>query len=485
VSATEPARTRAPGTALIAGIPIRPPARRRRRLGRGIGLLGNIVATGLGIGIIALSVSRQRPDEARAGALVLLVALWLGIWLLRSRAERRLLPSIAALGWALQVAATMAYYYSGVAVDAVSFDRTATRIVEQGERLAFSAPNWGNEGLLLVLSGLYRVTGPSMLLGFVVFALIGLTGKVLFARSMLALRPLLGAPAEFAAFTAVIIPSFAWWTGAISKESIVILGMGLVFASLFRGPDAAPHLPGIVAGLALITVVRAHVTLLLAAAVYVYLLVAFRLPARRGGRRPILIVLSSAVVAGSLVLGVNYLGSDGLGGLEDSRVQLAERSQAGGSTIPTRPIRSPSDVAPAVANLLLRPFPWEAFNALAAAQAAESVVVVVFALGTLLRSRRKRRQTYAQGDDLQVRALRWFTLTYSAGFIYAFSAVAYNLGLISRQRSQIWFVLLLAFALANVGGRRGKASSRFVVAPFARFAAGAPAGADARHATAQ
>jgi hypothetical protein len=480
VSATEQARTRAPGIAPIAGIHRRPPVRRRWRLGPGVGLLGSVVATGLGVGIIALSVSRQRPDEARAGVLALLVVLSMGVWQLRSRTERRLLPTIAALGWALQVGATMAYYYSGVAVDAAFFDRSATRIVEQSERLTFSAPNWGNEGLLLVLSGLYRVTGPSMLLGFVVFALLGLVGKLLFARAMLTLRPLLGAPAEFAAVVAVVIPSFAWWTGAISKESLVILGMGIVFASLLRGQDQPPHLPGIVVGLATITLVRAHVTLLLAAAVYVYLLVAFRLPARRGGRRAGLVALGSIMVVASLVLGATYLGSDGLGGIEDSRVQLADRTEEGGSTVVSRPVLSPLDVAPAVAVMLLRPFPWEAFSALTLAQAVEGVLVAIIAFWALLQGRQRRRHPRSGANAVQVRALRWFALTYTAGFIYAFSAVAYNLGLVSRQRSQLWFVLLLALAVSLVSRRRTPTIPASPRATDARPEARARPTADAR-----
>lgn len=428
--------------------------RRRSNMRTGPGLLGCGLATVLGVGIIALSFVRERPDEARAGVLVLLIVLWLTVWLLSARAGQRLLPTIAAVGWGLQVAVTMVYYYTDSALDAASYHRSATTIVQRSESIVFSAPNWGNEGLLLVLSSLYRLTGPSMLLGFVAFAALGLAGKILFARAMLTLKPLLGRPAEFAAAAAVALPSFVWWTSAISKESIVTLGMGIVFAALLRPRGAPPHLIGIIVGLATIAVVRAHVTLLLAAAVYAYFVLAYRLPSRRGGRRSWLVLLGSLVVVASLVLGASYLGSDGLGGLEESRVALGDRTAPGGSTITSRPIRSPIDVLPAVAVLLLRPYPWEAFSAITLAQAIEGMLLAAIIIWVMRQRGRRRRNPRSGADAVQVRALRWFAIIYTAAFIYSFSAVAYNLGGVSRSRSQLWFVLLLALAVSLVSRRQ-------------------------------
>jgi len=431
---------------------------RRPPLNAGHGVLARALAAVLGISIIAMSYARERPDEARAGVLVLLIVLWLTVWSLNARSSHQLLPGIASVGWALQVAATMTYYYSDVARDAARFHREATRIVQGGESIVFTAPNWGNEGLLVVLTSIYRVTGSSMLLGFVAFGALGLTGKVLFARAMLTLRPLLGRTAQHVAVAAVVVPSFVWWTGAISKESIVILGMGIVFAALLRPRGAPPHLIGIVVGLAVIALVRAHVTLLLAAAVYVYIVLAFRLPARRGGGRAWLVALGSIVVVGSLLLGTSYLGSDGLGGLEDSRVAIGDRTAEGGSTVVARPIRSPLDVPAAVSVMLFRPFPWEAFSVLTLAQALEGVLLAAVVLWTFRQTSRRHRNPRFGADAAQLRALRWLAITYTGGFTYSFSAVAYNLGLVSRQRSQLWFMLLIALAVSLVSRERGRAS---------------------------
>lgn len=419
----------------------------------GKGVLGGVVAAVLGIAILGLALGRDRPDELSAGVYVILVALGLTAWVINTGPRSRTLPSIASIGWAVQVAASMIYHYSEVALDAGFFHGSAARIAATREAIVFPSGNWGNEGVFLVLSSIYRLTGASILLGFVIFASIALLGKVLFARAMLTLIPLLGRPAERIAVGVVLLPSFVWWTAAISKEAIVVLGTGVVFASLFRPGGAAPSLVGIVAGLAIITIVRAHVTLLLAAAVYVYLFFAFQLPQRRGGRRAWLLVLGSIVVVGGLLFGVRYLGADGLGGLEDVRIEVSARSEAGGSTIESRPIRSPIDLPLAIFTMMFRPTLLEFFSVITFAQAVETTASGLLVLWILTQSRRRMRNPRTGANAIQLRAIRWFGWFYASSFVYAFSG-SYNLGLISRQRAQLWMPLLLVLAASLVSARR-------------------------------
>jgi hypothetical protein len=417
-----------------------------------------VVAVVLGFVILGLALLRDRPDELIAGAFVIVAALGLGAWVMNAEPGSRTRPTLAAVGWAVQVAASMIYYYSDFALDAASFHGTATRVAASGEAIVFPSRNWGTEGVLLLLSSIYRVTGASMLLGFVVFSLAALVGKVLFAHAMLTLMPLLGRPAEWVAVGVVLLPSFVWWTAAISKEAIVILGMGVVFASLFRRGGAAPNLIGIATGLGIITIVRAHVTLLVAAAVYVYLFFAFQLPQRRGGQRAWLIVLGSMVVVGGLVFGVRYLGAEGLGGLEDVRIDVSTRSEPGGSTIQSRPIRSPMDVPIGVFTMLFRPTLLEFFSFITFIQAVETTAFAVLLLWILNQGSRRLRNLRLGADAIQLRAIRWFGWFYTASFIYSFSGVSYNLGLISRQRAQLWMPLLLVLAASLVSVRNDRRS---------------------------
>lgn len=425
------------------------------------GLLGSAVALVISVGMILGGVTRARPDETSGGLLATLLSVLVVATVVRSHRKQRVVRNLLGVGWGLQLSAASLYYYGDFAVDAASYHGSALRAAVEGTPVRLSASDWGTDGLLLVLTTLYRATTPSMLLGFVVFSALGLAGKVLFARSVLSLYGTLGSAAVWVAAAAVTLPSFVWWTGPISKESIVVLGMGIVLASLLRGDRATPSAAGIIIGLSVIALVRAHVTLLLASAVLVHLIVAYRLPYVHGGRRLGLLAITTVVTVSSVALGAQYLGADEIAGLPEERLALAERTAEGGSTVASRPIRSPIDIPPAVLTLVIRPFPWEAFSVLTASQSLEGVLLVLVVASLLLRRRGRRRRgrlvTVTGAAATRVRAIRLATVTYLGGFLYAFSSVAYNLGLVSRQRTQLWFPLLLLLGTTFVSVRKSPA----------------------------
>lgn len=418
------------------------------------GLLGAAVALMISAGMLLGGVARARPDETSGGLLAILLSLMVATTVVRSRRRQRVVRNLLGIGWSLQLAATSIYYYGAFAVDAASYHGSALRSSLEGAPVRLSASDWGTDGLLMVLTALYRSTTPSMLLGFVVFSALGLAGKVLFARSVLSLSGTIGNAAVWVAAATVTLPSFVWWTGPISKESIVVLGMGIVLASLLRGERSTPSAAGIILGLSIIALVRAHVTLLLASAVLVHLIVAYRLPYVRGGRRLGLLAIATVVTLSSVALGAQYLGAEEIGGLPEERIALAQRTAEGGSTVVSRPIRSPIDVPPAILTLVFRPFPWEAFSVLTVAQSLEGLVLLVTLTSLLLRRRRGRLIAVTGAAAVRVKAIRWAAVTYLAGFLYAFSSVAYNLGLVSRQRTQVWFPLLLLLSTTFVSVRR-------------------------------
>jgi glutathione S-transferase len=86
----------------------------------------------------------------------------------------------------------------------------------------------------------------------------------------------------------------------------------------------------------------------------------------------------------------------------------------------------------------------------ALAQALESTLLAVLLVWIVRQGRRRRQHRRTGFDAVQVRAIRMFGWAYTAAFIYTFSGIAYNLGLISRQRAQLWMPLLLVLAAALV-----------------------------------
>lgn len=430
----------------------------------------------MGLGVFAAAPLRGRTDEIIAGAVLLGIAVALGIRVARASRATRAVPALAALGWAAQASASLVYYYTDFAVDARTYHRLAELYATGAVAMTWPDSNWGVEGIVFVLTGLYRVTGPSMLLGFVVFAFVGLVGKLLLAATLLRLRGVLGAGAEVGAVMLLVLPSLNLWLGAISKESLAILGIGLVLSGLIR-IDRPPDPVRMAVGLVLITLVRAHIALLLSAAVVVYQVMIIALPRRRGGGRVLPLVAGGALLAASLLAAASYLGTDAdLEGLESRRIALSAISSPGGSTIEPVPIRSPLDVPAAVSNVVLRPFPWEAYNLTTTAQAVESVAIVGGTAWLATQGRRRRRNARRGADALQLRALRLFGVTYVSGFVFAFS-ITYNLGLISRQRAQLWLPAAVLVATAFVrAGRGGPASPRSDRPQPARAAPHGPSG---------
>ena len=419
--------------------------------------LATAASLAMGLAVFAAAPLRGRPDEIIAGVFVLAVSVVLGLRVSRAGRRDRALPVIAALGWAIQLASVLIYYYTEIALDAASYHGLAARYASGAEPLVWPEANWGVEGIAATLSLIYRVTGPSMLLGFAIFGAMGLAGKLLVARALLDSRDVLGQGGEAGAVLLVVLPSLNIWLAAISKESIAILGIGLVVGGLIRR-GRPPNPLMMAAGLALIAVVRAHIALLLSAAVVAYQVLTIALPRRQGGGRILPLVAGGALAAASLVAAAAYLGTGtAVEELEARRLQLSTVADVGGSNVAPAPITSPAQIPPALANVLLRPYPWEVYNLTTTAQAVENVALLAGLVWLTAQGRRRRRNPQSGASGLRVRAMRLFGAAYVSGFIFAFS-VTYNLGLVSRQRAQMWLpaIVLIATAFVHVG-RGGRA----------------------------
>ena len=438
--------------------------------------LSTVASIAMSLGMFAAAPLRGRTDEVVAALFALAVSVGLGLRVSRAGRAARALPVLAAFGWTIQLFAVLVYYYTEIALDAASYHGLAARYASGAEPLVWPESNWGVEGIAATLSLVYRVTGPSMLLGFTIFGAMGLTGKLLVARALLDVRDVLGDGGEIAAVLLVLLPSLNLWLASISKESIAVLGIGLVVGGLIRR-GRPPNPVMMAAGLLLIGVVRAHIALLLSAAVVAYQVLTIALPRRQGGGRILPLIAGGVLAAGSLVAAAAYLGTGtGVGELEARRLQLSTVADPGDSNIAPTPITSPAQIPPALANVLLRPYPWEAYSLTTRAQAAENVLLVV-GLGWLAAQGRRRRRNPQRGADaLRLRAMRLFGSAYVGGFVFAFS-ITYNLGLVSRQRAQMWLpaAVLIATAFAHVG-RGAAAGPHQAVPPRSRPGTDAPPG---------
>jgi hypothetical protein len=423
--------------------------------------LSTAASIAMSLGMFAAAPLRGRPDEIIAGVFALAVSIGLGLRVSRAGRAARALPVLAALGWAIQLFAVLVYYYTEIALDAAAYHGLAARYASGAEPLIWPEANWGVEGIAATLSLVYRVTGPSMLLGFALFGAMGLAGKLLVARALLDVRDVLGDGGEAGAVLLVVLPSLNIWLAAISKESIAVLGIGLVAGGLIRR-GRPPNAVMMAAGLVSIAIVRAHIALLLSAAVVAYQVITVALPRRQGGGRVLPLIAGGILAAGSLVTAAAYLGTGtGIDELEARRLELSTLSDVGGSNVTAAPITSPAQIPPALANVLLRPYPWEAYNLTTRAQAAENVLLITGLVWLAAQGRRRRRNPQVGANALRLRAMRLFGSAYVGGFIFAFS-VTYNLGLVSRQRAQLWLpaAVLIATAFARVGRGPGAAPVR-------------------------
>ena len=420
---------------------------------RGLALLGGLAALGLGTAVAALSFPRGSVDELAGGVAITLLSACLIVWT-ASTTRPPTLPVIATAGWLLQIVATLAYYFGGFALDASRYHGDGVAILEGRVPIALSLGDWATDMVGVLVSLLYRVTGPSQLLGFVTFAAIALVARIMLAQTLLRLRSTLGRPADIAAIAIVTLPSLAWWLAAISKETFSLLGISLVLMGIARPPDDKPRIGFVLTGLAATALTRPHVTLLLAIAVVSYMLTLNSSPQQPVGRR-IGTTLASLVLAfGAVNLAAAFLGvAPSLDGLQGAHENVSSISDPGRSNIEQRPIRSPGDVPNAIATVLLRPHLAEANSAPSMMQALETTLLVLLALWLVAQRQRRRRHPLTGPAAQRIRALRAFVWVYTAGFVYTFSGT-FNLGLMSRQRSQVLLPLALLAATSFVAIRR-------------------------------
>jgi hypothetical protein len=368
------------------------------------------------------------------------------------------LPTAIAAGFVAKMVASGARYwvlinlYRGVG-DATGYHSKGLRAADVWRSLSVPEFGTGSDFIAPATGLLYVPYKPTLLGGFFIFATLAFVGQLfmLFAFRHVA------SPLRFKWYSAGILfmPTILYWPSSVGKEALMFLFIGPVAygaARLLTEYRLRWGIP-IVIGLVGAGVVRAHVALLLAGAL-AFSVAAARAPrvtARLTKRILLLgavgVVMVGALFAVSARFGLDFsavISADVLTEEIDPFLSdVSDRTDTGGSAVEGSIISSPADVPEALLRVLFRPLPWEATNAQALVASLEGgLLLAVSALrlpAIVMNLRYLRRRSYAV-----------YSLVYTAGFIYAFSAMV-NLGILARQRSQV-MPFLLAF-LADMGIR--------------------------------
>lgn len=323
--------------------------------------------------------------------------------------------------------------------------------VREGERIAAmlrdgvipeNAWDTGTRSMEFVSGAVFALSQPTVIHGFVIFALLAYLGAVLAFKAFTLGFPE-GDRRRYAALV-LLLPSMLFWPSSISKDSWLIfcLGVGMYGAArlLRRLPRGYVLLA---AGTAGVYLIRPHMGALLAVAAAAAFAIRFRDPDTRSGALAWLVGLV-LVVAGTGFVLANFadelLPQDQL--IEGSRVQALldkteEQTAIGGSEFEARPVDSIQDFPAAAVTVVFRPFPWEAPSATGLVASIEGFGLLVLTLLSLPRLVRLPRTVLR-------RPWVGFAAAYTVGFIIAFAAIG-NFGILARQRVQLlpFFLVLL------------------------------------------
>lgn len=354
---------------------------------------------------------------------------------------------VKLIGCVVRYLVTFGVYEAG---DATGYHETGSMLAsafwrgEFPETLQMVVPKLIGTGFIRLTTGLlYIVTGPTLLGGFVAYAVLGFWGLVFFYKALRVAFP----DADYARYAKLLffMPSLLYWPSSIGKDAWMLFTIGLAtygIALILRHNPLGYPFGGF--GLVGTAMVRPHITALL----LVSLLIAYVLRRRswrdsRSGPFGKWIGVAVMVVAGGLVLGqvATFFNVDQVDGeAVDSVLQeTGRRSGQGGSEFESVQPSSPAEFPWAVITVMFRPFPWEAGNSQALGAALEGFILAVMCALSW------RRLVRVPGFFFRVPYLS-FCVAYSAMFVFAFSAIN-NFGILTRQRTQLFPLVLVLLAV--------------------------------------
>lgn len=387
--------------------------------------------------VLVVLVNQREPDRWMRGL------LWIGL---------------VAKFFGVVARYLVAFVVYGGSADAQRYNLYAAKHYQgwrNGEILWAAEGKLGTQMLEVITTAVYTLTGPSTIVGFMVFGSFAFWGAFLLVKAFRIALPQ-GQHRRYAALV-LLLPSMIYWPASIGKESWLLLFVAVTAlgaAELFRG-RMGWGLAWIALGIAGTALVRPHV----AALVVVALLVAQL--TRKTENTPEAVF---GKVGGVLVLVVavwlmtsqsaQFLGIDDLNlqAVSDEILWASGQTAQGGSSFTPVPLGSPLGIPAAIVTLVFRPFPWEAGNIQMLGQSLEGLVLIGMTLA-LLPGLKALPGLLARNPYLV------FALAYAFAFILAFAAFA-NFGILARQRVLMlpFFLVLLALPEDEPSGWEGSRS---------------------------
>jgi hypothetical protein len=387
----------------------------------------------------------------------------------------RLLLSVALL--LRLVGATARYlvlfhFYGGVG-DAVIYYREGLLFADHFRALDLSpiwdqtlwrATTWWGTQFVVFPSGIIlSLLGSSILGEFVAFSLLAFAGLVAFAVAFHRSFP--HVPLTRYGRWLWLFPSLWFWPSSVGKEALIMCGLGLAVAG-FVGKHGRIRWLLLVAGAALVFAVRPQVVAVL---VFAFILAQWLGLGERwtiGRVVQALLIFAVGVMAIRHSLSMLGVGSFDVEGVQSYVASEPARRTGGGSAFTGVDVGL-RGVPFAMLNVLVRPFPWEAGNAmvlLSSVEVAGFWALVCFRRRALFQSVR-----YCRSSRL-LRVCVPMVLLYSA----MLGMTVANFGILARQRIFLFpFLFALLEAVPLVVSRTLPCTSPLRMVRRARTMAGA------------
>lgn len=383
-------------------------------------------------------------DSLSAPLLALMIALGAVAWAVRG--DHPAAARTAWIGFALHLFGAYLRYqvlfalYGGVG-DATSYYESGLFNADALGSLDFDALTrkrawWGTVFVEWVAGVVLLVVGRSLTAAYVMFSLFAFLGLYWVGR---AFESEFGGDLRYRTWL-LCWPSLAFWPSSLGKESLIILSLGLV-AWGFQGRGGRSEWGRVGAGLFLTFCVRPHF-----AAMLVTGLMSAHLLHR--GRGSPLGTVAFAIAAALLVTqAADQLGLEDPLDLE-AMGEFAEtwqtRSAKGGGAIePPSGVLAPIQ---ATVNVLLRPFPWEVHNGMAAVASLENCVLAI-----MMYQRRSRLRLAL--TKMRSHRLLAFAGSSSLLIVLALGLTFGNLGIIARERIVVLPLLFMLMFLPELGAK--------------------------------
>lgn len=374
-------------------------------------------------------------------------------WSLRRPVDEAWLPRWIGIGFVAKIFGTIARYYVLVVLydsggDAVRYYRAGLELAAQWSTGRIppltGSGGFGTQVTEAVTGAIFAVFTPDMLGGFMIFSIIAYMGQLLLYAAFRRWAP--ARALKPYAILILLLPTYSFWPSSIGKDALILLGLGSVAYAAARALEAYElrWLVTLAIGFGIVAVIRAHVAVLLGAALAVTAVVARMRPDLEPAaylRRLVVIGAFSVASVLAFTLFSDLIGIDlsSTENVDDFAADIVRRTTERGTVASGNPVSGPQDIPAALALVLFRPYILEATELQHLFAAAETTALALLTLWLLPQALRNWRSWRSNAYVV-------FCTVYTVGFAIAFSVVR-NLGIIARQRGQVLALFLAALLI--------------------------------------